>query len=121
MRYAGGKKISVANRAMAHRFGEGDLPIGGLYLPIRWSRLGLANRLTSWAGSRFLELLSMLAGQLLIDGSAQLSSDFMAELFDFGERRILRRTVRSVTHGGHRSHALVQLFLDPRRPKKHPF
>ena len=59
----------------------------------------------------------MLAGQLLIDGSAQLSSDFMAELFDFGERRILRRTVRSVTHGGHRSHALVQLFLDLGVPK----
>lgn len=53
----------------------------------------------------------MLASQLLIDGSPQQASDFVAELLDLSERRILRGTVRSVTHGCHRCHALSQLFL----------
>ncbi len=56
-------------------------------------------------------MLGMLAGQLLIDGPPHHTSDFVPELLDLRERRILRRTVQSVTHCCHRCHAIIQLLL----------
>jgi hypothetical protein len=58
-----------------------------------------------------LKLLGMSAGQLLVNGSAHQTPDFVTKLFDLRERRISWRTVRAITHCCHRCHAIRQLLL----------
>jgi len=41
-----------------------------------------------WTGARFLEVLGVLPGKMLVDGSGQNPTYLMAVVFDFGERRI---------------------------------
>ena len=100
---------------MTNRFEDGHRPVGGLYLPLGRSRLGLADRLASRTGRRLLELLGMLAGESLIDRPPQQASDFVAELLNLCEGRILRRPLRSVPHGRQCYHTRVELFLSTER------
>lgn len=76
---------------MTNRFRDGHRPIGSLYPVFCRRRFRLAQRLASGTVRRFLELLGMQAGELLIDGLRQHASDFVTELLNLCERRILRR------------------------------
>lgn len=53
----------------------------------------------------------MLTGKLLIDGPTYHASDFVTELFNLGERCILGRPFRSVSHCCQSCHALIESFL----------